>query len=243
MKRMMRLLLPCGLFLLAFAPAASATDGVVLINQATAATGLPGCGTSPFALLVICQPGSYRLSGNLTVAAPLENGIEILASRVTLDLNGFTITGINAAGFGIFVNPVDGVTAENGTVTGFQAGVYDDSQSGIIRGITANGNTNTGIVLVGGLIDGCIVMGNNYGFSIGFGTVERSTISGNALTGILGVGGTAGVLLLDNYISQPGNAAIASFSGTPIAYGKNFILGSIGSGVSLGDNYCNGGRC
>jgi len=47
--------------------AATTADGVVLINEASAATGLPGCPTTGFPI-VICHQGSYRLSGNLTVS-------------------------------------------------------------------------------------------------------------------------------------------------------------------------------
>jgi hypothetical protein len=62
---------------------AYAVDGVVLINQSTvmAAGGFP---------YLISQPGSYKLTGNLIVDAG-KNGIEISASNVFLDLNGFDI--------------------------------------------------------------------------------------------------------------------------------------------------------
>jgi hypothetical protein len=70
---------------LALIPAyAFAIDGVLLINQSTvmAAGGYP---------YMISQPGSYKLSGNL-VADTGKNGIEISASNVFLDLNGFNIS-------------------------------------------------------------------------------------------------------------------------------------------------------
>lgn len=69
-----------------------AVDGQVLINQATvnAAGGFP---------YKITQPGSYKLSGNLTLATSLtpnyfgmDVGIVIAANNVTLDLGGFSIT-------------------------------------------------------------------------------------------------------------------------------------------------------
>src|SRR5579863_4016947 len=78
--------------LLAFAPAALAVDGTVLINQSTITNGLPGCPTGGHFPIVICQSGSYRLSGNLTVPANTD-GIDINADNVTLDLNGFSILG------------------------------------------------------------------------------------------------------------------------------------------------------
>jgi hypothetical protein len=64
--------------------------GVILINQAEAvAGGITSCDTPGFPV-TICTSGSYRLSSDLTVPSGAE-GIEITASNVSLDLNGFTI--------------------------------------------------------------------------------------------------------------------------------------------------------
>src|SRR3977135_3688451 len=65
---------------------AFAVDGVVLINQSTvmAAGGFP---------YTITQPGSYRLSGNLTVPNVNAAAINVTADNVTIDLNGFSIIG------------------------------------------------------------------------------------------------------------------------------------------------------
>ena len=68
-----------------------AVDGVVLINQSTvmAAGGFP---------YIIKDPGSYKLSGNLTMSTTttgnysgLDIAIGINSSGVVLDLNGFSI--------------------------------------------------------------------------------------------------------------------------------------------------------
>ncbi len=98
-------------------PCAFAVDGVVLINQSTviAAGGFP---------YLISQPGSYKLSGNLTVP-DLVDGIRISASNVTLDLNGFKITGASQ-GFASIpstsliktVGAVIATTVRNGTLFG-----------------------------------------------------------------------------------------------------------------------------
>src|SRR5437016_2169688 len=76
----------------ALAPCAFAVDGQVLINQSTvmAAGGFP---------YFITTPGSYKLSGNLTMSTTLfgnyfavwDIAIAIASSNVTLDLNGFSI--------------------------------------------------------------------------------------------------------------------------------------------------------
>src|SRR5882757_8656039 len=67
-----------------------AVDGVVLIDQNRALAGNITPGDAPGFPISITQPGSYRLSGNLTVPASTA-GIEISASNVTIDLNGFSL--------------------------------------------------------------------------------------------------------------------------------------------------------
>ncbi|HEY6184785.1 MAG TPA: hypothetical protein VIW67_21255 [Terriglobales bacterium] len=109
--------------------AAFAVDGVVLINQSTvmAAGGFP---------YIISQPGSYKLTGKLTVPAGV-NGVAISASNVTLDLNGFSIEGPACAPtfpfcflFGITVpSPQAGIIVRNGAVLGF-LGAIDLDRAG-----------------------------------------------------------------------------------------------------------------
>jgi hypothetical protein len=104
-----------GLLAAAFLPAcAFAVDGVVLINQST----VTSAGGFPY---TISQPGSYKLSGNLSVPANID-GILITASNVTLDLNGFSIvcaqtTVIEAPPTVITIGAVTGVTIRNGTIS------------------------------------------------------------------------------------------------------------------------------
>jgi len=57
----------CVVLVAVISTAAFAVDGVVLINQNSALAGIGGCDTPGFPI-TICQPGSYRLSGNLTGA-------------------------------------------------------------------------------------------------------------------------------------------------------------------------------
>lgn len=109
-----------------FAAAAFATDGQVLINQSTvmAAGGFP---------YTISQPGSYKLSGNLTVPANA-NGIVITVSNVSIDLNGFSITGPSVTWlpetFGITAgHAVTGVTIRNGVIRGFSSPIFAQDQN------------------------------------------------------------------------------------------------------------------
>ena len=59
-------------------------------------------------------------------------GLIVAASNITLDLNGFTISGGPAgeAGPGILLDGTTGVTVKNGTVTQFDAGVSIEGGSG-----------------------------------------------------------------------------------------------------------------
>ena len=117
--------------LLAIAPSAFAVDGAILSNQNTSVNGLPGCPHAGFPI-IICQSGSYRLSGDLTMitsAAGNYSGVDIAigiaSSKVTLDLNGFPITVNDFLGdslthdfFAIAeLGTFSQVTVRNGTVT------------------------------------------------------------------------------------------------------------------------------
>lgn len=114
------------LFALAFALAqatALAVDGQVLINQSTvmAAGGFP---------YIISQPGSYKLSGNLTMNTTQNgnyNGLDIAilinANNVTLDLNGFSLTLVNNTVnlqhrlIGIASSNLNSISIQNGALT------------------------------------------------------------------------------------------------------------------------------
>lgn len=69
------------------------------------------------------------LDGNV---GPCAAGITLDADNITLDLNGFTLSGTPATGDGrgIGISARSGVTVKNGTVTQFDAGVSIDGGSG-----------------------------------------------------------------------------------------------------------------
>src|SRR5262245_64219724 len=88
-------------------------DETVLINQ----TSVQDAGGFPFK---ITAPGSYKLTGNLVVPVGTD-GIQIQALDVTLDLNGFSITGgITCDLSGVTCTP--GATAETLGVNPFVFG-------------------------------------------------------------------------------------------------------------------------
>jgi hypothetical protein len=150
-----------GLLLLGLVGVAQAVDGVVLIDQNRAlAGGVTSCDTPGFPV-TICQPGSYRLSGNLTAPAGV-SGIFVNSDNVAIDLNGFVIRGqdLTTPGgqpFGVFGGSCDqptfpevtvchfGVAVRNGTITGFFNGLDLVRVSATVSGIHAHNNTNVGI--------------------------------------------------------------------------------------------------
>jgi hypothetical protein len=109
------------LFLLALATPALATDGVLEINQTCAVqTGCFPGDTAGFPV-TISALGSYRLTSSLVVG----NGsvIDVDTSRVSIDLNGFSIRCEPAAncflvvGSGINGANADDVTVRNGMIS------------------------------------------------------------------------------------------------------------------------------
>lgn len=81
---------------------------------------LPGDGNAKH---VINQPGSYFLSSNLVGTVGL-NGINITASDVRLDLNGFVLIGVsNRTAIVTTASGVQRIRVENGRLSGWQSGV------------------------------------------------------------------------------------------------------------------------
>lgn len=251
MKLIPRLLLSL-LPLLLLSPAAFAVDGVILINQATAATGLPGCPNGSGFLIFICNPGSYRLSGNLTVSTADGGGVWLGPANTTLDLNGFTISGpgvfAHPTGIGVYSDSNANITVVNGTVTGFAYGVLiSRSANAYVHQIRSSLNNATGIQVDDGMVQDCIVDGTPVGIQIGDGTVERCRIN-VAGTGILSFNGFA-VLILQNSIAAtsgfgPNNAISINFNGTNGAYGLNVLnYGPVEGGTSMGNNVCGNTKC
>lgn len=205
-----------------FGASAGAVDGTIEINQAKvlAAGGFP---------YVVSNPGSYRLTGNLTVPSTTLDAIDVKASYVTIDLNGFSIIGPNdpiAGGNGIssfLPGPsATSTTVENGTVTGFNIGVFVGPSS-IVRNVHADGNSASGIRSFG---NGCVFSGNttssgNNGIYCGG---QACLISGNTV-----VGTTTGIVANDATTGYGGNVL------------KNTT--NVNGGTSLGNNLCSGVVC
>jgi parallel beta-helix repeat protein len=181
-----------------------AVDGVVLIDQNRAIAGSVTGGDLPGYPVTISQPGSYQLSGNLTVPDGV-HGIEITASNVTLNLNGFAIVGPPGSALppetvnpqirprAISVTAPRNVTILNGTVTQMIEGiVFSGITNGRVERVRAIGNVAKGIQLSGnGTITDCIASNNTVGIIVNGtqeGPIAGSTLRYNDANNNSGIG-------------------------------------------------------
>jgi hypothetical protein len=194
------------LLLLVSVPA-YAVDGVFEINQAR----VDGSGGFPF---TISQPGTYRLTSNLSVTAQSASGIVITTNNVTLDLNGFAIMRtMNSGGRGIY-SEEGSVLVRNGTVTGFGFDGISIQYAAVIENVRVIGN-GAGIRLAGpgSVVRRCVVADNisGNGIELTSGTATENVVVGNGLRGIQAFGTN---LITANVILGNTNRGIEAFGGT-----------------------------
>ena len=228
--------LPTVFALVVVAPPALAVDGVLEINQACAVT--TGCfaGDAVGFTVMITQPGSYRLTGDLTLSVANE-AIEINAPDVTLDLNGFTITGAGAgtgSNDGIQIKNVaemENVEVRNGTVREF-------GRHGVFTGLSPRGMRAVGIRALGNGSGGIQLEAH--------GTLVRDcTVAGNGGIGIRGIEAT---LIVNTVFENTSWGLLINNAG----YGSNVVFDNNGgnqnvqvqgTGVQLTGNVCGTAAC
>jgi hypothetical protein len=193
--------------LLAFAPSALAVDGIVLINQNTSVSGLPGCPTGGHFPIVICQSGSYRLSGNLTVTNASTDAILVSTDNVSIDLNGFSIVGpsvctgipvtscspgstVIGSGEGVDGALHSNIAVVNGSVRGMGDAGIILGPGGKVENIRAESNFFNGIFVTSGTVVGNTVVSNGgNGISAGLESVGPNPfVGGNIVSGNLAFG-------------------------------------------------------
>ena len=172
----------------------AADTGVVEISQAAVTAG----GGFPY---VIAAPGSYRLTSALAVVSPGVPALEVTADGVTIDLNGFSITGAGDSA-GVDAGSASDVNVRNGYVTAFSTCVLLGS---------------------GGSADLLVVHGCAKGIQVGAeSTVTRSLSFGHGFEGIVLGAGDAQVLL--NRVSQNGDDGIQALAGSGNVIRRNMLI-------------------
>ncbi len=132
-------------------------------------------------LYVINNPGSYYLTGNVAVISNTGSGIHVTAAGVTIEMNGFQVSGPPSAGNGIYIDETaHRCTVKNGTITGFANGVQASNDIGNARGgsfLQLAVSACSSIGLRSGdawQIDGCKIHDNA---NIGIGTGSGNTLT------------------------------------------------------------------
>jgi len=168
---------------------------LLAVNAAPAAANHISCGAT------ITE--SVTLDSNITNC---KQGLRVVADNVTVDLNGYTISGRNHPGdaqYGVHLVDVTGVTVTSskagGTITGFDAGVGVDGGSGnTISNLIVRDNMND---LLGQAAcevgDGILI--NNSDDNV----IEGNTVRHNGpYSGIALVGDSDGNLVSDNQVLE-----------------------------------------
>jgi parallel beta-helix repeat protein len=107
-------------------PPGAPTSTFKTLQQVEPRTPIQSVAGSGLVMHNITQPGSYYLTGNLVVGAG-GVGIQVSADNVTIDLNGFTISGVGAS-MGINVPATRRyLTVKNGVVRDFGGVCIDAS--------------------------------------------------------------------------------------------------------------------
>ncbi|MGB8169018.1 MAG: NosD domain-containing protein [Chthoniobacteraceae bacterium] len=197
------------------------------------ATNTPGNSANLFR---ITEPGSYYLTASVVGAAE-KNGIAVDASDVTIDLRGFTLTGVPGSLDGIIVGlEFSRLTVRNGNIAGWGGDGVDEvenfSHDGIYENVRATGNGGDGLRLGDkAIVTACKLSGNSgIGMSVnGMATVTGCTVENNGVGGFYIGSGS----LLDSVASGNGDAGFQSF-GEPVLM-KKCVSFENGTGFRISD--------
>jgi hypothetical protein len=216
-----RFLRLCAIALFAL-PAAALAAPVVIV----------ACGT-------IAQPGSYIVGKNLSATG---NCLVVSSDFVTIDLDGFVITGPGKGGMGIVeqvngkAEGLRGIVIRNGTVTGFGEGIYFPLSTGVtIEHVSASFNTNNGMNLgQRALVTGSRADENGgLGFIVSIGsslignTAGRNKASGfNAAEGAIVVNNEARNNGADGIFMDCPGAAVSNTAGNNLGINLDQLNGS-----------------
>lgn len=242
------------LVLLSARPAA-AVDGVRELSQATVSVWP----------IVISSAGSYVLTSNLTVANFLTSAIRVDVDRVTIDLNGHTVSGpysctgtgstltcsqpTHTLGWGVDATNRALVTVRNGQIRGFAAGGINGGDDLRVEGVTVLNNQGHGIKSSSqpdaAIVTGCAVVRNGlYGLYLGeHSLVESSRVIGNFQYGIFTLG--AG-LVRGNTINRNGSSPVTNICCVAVVGIAENMFGYNGAnpgGIDMGQNACLGAFC
>lgn len=176
----------------------------------------------------ISSPGSYYLTGNVHVGAG-KSAIEINATGVTIDLNGFELIGspTSLGGITLGINSGGPIVVRNGVVRGFNGtGIFASTDGSVVESVQVVGNAGVGIHLGAGCIARDCVVSDNV--SDGINASDTALITGCTVLRNMGSGITT---------TQGANVTrcnVRSNSGTGILTGVDSIVANCNSRYNTG---------
>lgn len=235
----------------ALALPSAAADGVIEINQTLALGGGVITGDAPGFPVSIDEPGSYVLTSNLTTAAlddpTATTAIVVSADNVTLDMNGFSISGPTvcscstatsctptgtAGGIEVSSLAVSGLTVFNGSIAGMPDRGVQAGRNARIYQLTVSGNGNTGATAGANSLFERVISTCNGAAGVVLtadGTAEAITAQSNKLSGIeVGTGAVVG----SSTSNENGGAGIMGGSGSAVH--DSSAQGNLGAGIVVG---------
>jgi len=228
---------------------AHAVDGEILITHEKALAGNITPGDTPGYPITLSKSGKYKLAGNLVLPDGNTNGINITASHLEIDLNGFGIHGPNSCNtsggsacthwgmqVGILSSQSD-ITVKNGTIRGMAYVGLTLGAGSLVSDLDVSHNTASGISMDTGIIRGVRVHHNGgIGIGITSGLVSGSFLEDNGDSGVVVVG--KGTLLNGNSIHSNGGWGIEADASTlgKSGYCNNVLINNTnGKALNLTD--------
>ncbi len=204
-------------------------------------TTTPGDSDASPSLFKITQPGSYYLTGNITGVAG-KHGIEITSSGVTIDLNGFDLTGVAGSLDGINCSEfgTNNIVIRNGTVRAWGDDGVDMASSVstanvLVENINADSNGDGGILVVDSsrVVNCSVLAGPTASFGIQCGSSSRVT-SCTVRGGTTGIYAGTGSLVSDCAVRSTSGECITVLGFTLVS--KCTVLGAAGNGIGSLDS-------
>jgi hypothetical protein len=184
-----------------------------------------------FGCTTISTSGSYVLANNIAAAG---NCIVVAADYVTIDFDGFAMTGNGTGsaikGDGIFRR---GLTVRGGTIRNFVTGVafsFDGAHMKV-EDMFVSSCSNGGIGINGfAVVRNNTLTGNGDGINVG----SRSLITGNnsSMNSGSGIVTSAGSTVTGNTVAQNGNNGLVAGAGCVVSNNTAQINGNYGIAVS-----------
>jgi hypothetical protein len=225
--------------------------GEILITHTKALAGGVTPGDAPGYPVTLTLPGAYQLASNLSVS-PGKDGIWVQSTDVTLDLNGFRISGGPAGGtlatngrYGVY-GLGDRFTVKNGTIGAFAtAGVWARNRAFTVADAVRVVNcAGTGIDVaqssVATIRNSVVASNGLIGIYCGHDChVESSNVARNGSRGVFLLSGTA----FGNTITRNGDGGIFIVPGGTAGVGNNTVTHNAffnisGNRINLQPNAC-----